>query len=54
MEQKELTPQQALQVIYHATGELLLNRLDGQALDRALQVLVNFIQEQTKTTEKND
>lgn len=43
MEQKQLTPQQAFEVLYQATGALTLNRQDGQVLDASLRVLAQLV-----------
>ncbi|MCX2474072.1 hypothetical protein OQZ33_07000 [Pedobacter sp. MC2016-05] len=43
MEQKQLTPQQAFEVLYSLTGTLTLNRHDGQVLDNSLRVLAQLL-----------
>jgi hypothetical protein len=51
MEPKELTPMQALNIVFAATGDLKLNRQDMQVLDKAIQTLSTLI---PKEEEPND
>ena len=50
MEEK-LTPAQAFEVVYRATGSLQLNRADMQLLDNSLRVLSQLLPHE-KPTEK--
>ncbi|WP_316736254.1 hypothetical protein [Pedobacter aquatilis] len=54
MENKELTPPQAFEVIYQLTGGLQLNRADSDVLNRALGTLAQLVQATTKQENIND
>ena len=43
MEEKQLTPAAAFDIVYRATGALQLNRADSQLLDAALRVLASLV-----------
>jgi hypothetical protein len=43
MEQKELTPSQALNLIYQVLGEIALKRTDAQQVDKAIAVLATLL-----------
>lgn len=43
MENKELEPKQAFEVIYQMTGQLQLNRKDAALLDSSLRALATML-----------
>jgi len=43
MENKQIEPKQAFEVIYQMTGTLTLNRQDGALLDGALRSLAQLL-----------
>ncbi|WP_157262852.1 hypothetical protein [Pedobacter steynii] len=43
MEEQQLTPKTAFEIVYNATGALQLNRTDARVLDAALRVLAGLI-----------
>jgi len=43
MEEKQLTPAAAFEIVYRATGALQLNRADSQLLEAALRTLATLI-----------
>lgn len=43
MEEKQLTPAAAFEIVYRATGALQLNRADSQLLESALRTLASLI-----------
>lgn len=52
MEEKQLTPMQAFDVVYRATGALQLNRADSQVLDASLRVLAQLLPKEEVAPEK--
>jgi len=50
MENKEMTAEQALQIIFTATGDLQLKRNDAQVLDKAIQVLAQLLPKEGEKT----
>ncbi|GAA3971235.1 hypothetical protein GCM10022246_24660 [Pedobacter ginsengiterrae] len=54
MEEKQLTPAAAFDIIYRATGALQLNRADSQLLEAALRTIASIIpQEKNPQSEQN-
>lgn len=43
MEQNNITPQQALELIYKVTGSIQLNRTDHQMVEKAIKVLAGLL-----------
>lgn len=43
MENQQLTPAAAFEIVYRATGALQLNRADSQILEASLRVLASLI-----------
>lgn len=43
MEEKQLTPAAAFEIVYRATAALQLNRADSQLLEASLRVLASLI-----------
>jgi len=43
MEEKQLTPAAAFEIVYRATGALQLNRADSQLLEAALRTIASLI-----------
>ena len=54
MENNQLTPQQAFEVIYRLTGNLTLNRADGQVLDLSLRTIAQLLPKEEEGDKKND
>lgn len=52
MEEKQLTPAAAFEIVYRATGALQLNRADSQLLEASLRVLASLIP--NEATEKKE
>lgn len=43
MEEQQLTPETAFEIVYNATGALQLNRADAKVLDASLRILAGLI-----------
>lgn len=43
MDEQKLTPKQAFEIIYKATGALQLNRADNQVLEASLRILASCL-----------
>jgi hypothetical protein len=54
MEEKQLTPAAAFEIVYRATGTLQLNRADSQLLEASLRVLASLIPNEVPTATKNE
>jgi|GEM_PF-1092005 len=56
MENKQLTPTQAFEVIFQMTGQLQLNRQDSTLLDSSLRALAQLlpVEQKEDNTVKND
>lgn len=54
MENQQLTPPAAFEIVYRATGALQLNRADNQLLEASLRVLASSIPNEVPVTEKNE
>jgi hypothetical protein len=50
---QQLLPQQAFEVIYRLTGNLTLNRQDGQLLDLSLRTIAQLLPKE-EGDKKND
>ena len=54
MENKELAPAQAFEVVYQATGALQLNRQDSIILNQSLAVLANLVKATEETIQNTN
>lgn len=54
MEQKNITPIQAFEIIFQMTGQLQLNRADASVLDSALRTLAPLVQEKNEGEINNE
>lgn len=54
MENKNITTAQAFEVVYQLTGQLQLNRVDSEVLNRALGTLAQLVQQQDNKEIIND
>lgn len=52
MEEKQLTPAAAFEIVYRATGALQLNRADSQILEASLRVLASLIPNEAADTKE--
>jgi hypothetical protein len=54
MEEKQLTPAAAFEIVYRATGSLQLNRADNQLLEASLRVLASLIPSEIPAADKGE
>ena len=54
MENQQLTPTAAFEIVYRATGALQLNRADNQLLEASLRVLASLIPNEVPVIDKNE
>lgn len=51
MEQKQLEPKQAIQIIYNALGQLALKREDHMLIEAAIKVMANLLPKEEENKE---
>jgi hypothetical protein len=54
MEEKQLTPAAAFEIVYRATGALQLNRADNQILEASLRILASLIPSEVLAADKSE